>query len=122
MFHVRKFMQQRRFTAKNEEFDCEFCGQRVLPLGKSYRNHCPYCLSSKHIDVFPGDRENPCKGQQKAVGYELSNDKGIVLVFSCLKCKQITRNKSATHDRNQPDEYDAILKLTTGGLRPYTMR
>jgi DNA-directed RNA polymerase subunit RPC12/RpoP len=39
----------------NESFTCEHCGKDIEkhPEG-SARNHCPYCLSSKHMDeTFP---------------------------------------------------------------------
>lgn len=45
------------FTEIDEEFICEHCGQHVPKLGYSCRNHCPYCLYSKHVDVNPGDRQ-----------------------------------------------------------------
>ena len=44
------------FTEIDEEFTCENCGKHVPKLGYSCRNHCPYCLHSKHVDVNPGDR------------------------------------------------------------------
>ncbi|WDF05905.1 RNHCP domain-containing protein [Shouchella hunanensis] len=28
----------------------------------SYRNHCPFCLYSKHQDIIPGDRASTCGG------------------------------------------------------------
>ena len=43
-------------------FNCEHCGKEVLPLSDgSYRNHCPYCLYSKHVDIVLGDRLNHVK-------------------------------------------------------------
>ncbi len=41
------------FTVIDEEFDCENCGKHVSKLGYSCRNHCPYCLHSKHVDKNP---------------------------------------------------------------------
>ena len=41
---------ERRFTEIDEAFVCEHCGKKVEPLGYSCRNHCPYCLYSKHVD------------------------------------------------------------------------
>ena len=48
----------KKFTMKDEKFICENCGKEVLPLGYTARDHCNYCLYSKHLDIFPGDREN----------------------------------------------------------------
>lgn len=42
----------------NDTFVCKVCGKIVVPsgAGSEHRNHCPYCLSSQHLDVEPGDR------------------------------------------------------------------
>jgi len=42
-----------KFTKIDEEFICENCGIKVQALGYSCRNHCPYCLFSKHVDINP---------------------------------------------------------------------
>ena len=49
-------MENSLFTKIDEEFICENCGKKVKKLGYTCRNHCPYCLHSKHVDVNPGDR------------------------------------------------------------------
>ena len=51
---------QKKFTVIDEEFICENCGKKVPKLGYSCRNHCPYCLHSKHVDINPGDRAENC--------------------------------------------------------------
>lgn len=104
---------QGRFTHINESFVCEYCHRDVLPAETGCRNHCPHCLTSKHVDVNPGDRANPCQGLLKASGYELDGKKGIVLIFKCQKCGAVTRNK-AMRDGVMPDNYDVILALTPG--------
>lgn len=63
------------------------------------------------MDVFPGDRANPCQGLMKAYGYEMSAKKGLVLLFRCQACGAETRNVSAYEDAEAPDDYDLILKL-----------
>ena len=55
-------LEKGRFTEIDEEFVCENCGKKVPKLGYSCRNHCPYCLHSKHVDKNPGDREEECHG------------------------------------------------------------
>ena len=55
-------MENRRFTEIDEEFICENCGKKVSKLGYSCRDHCPYCLHSKHVDKNPGDRQETCHG------------------------------------------------------------
>lgn len=74
--------------------------------GYSCRNHCPYCLYSKHIDINPGDREETCHGLLKPVDIEISSKKGKVIVFKCIKCGAIRKNKVADDD-NQ----DLIYKI-----------
>ena len=48
----------------NENFICKNCNSLVSPeeAGTGHRNHCPYCLSSIHVDDIPGDRTILCKG------------------------------------------------------------
>ena len=70
----------------DESFICENCGKEVKPLGYSCRNHCPYCLYSKHVDINPGDRAEECHGLLEPLGIEMSSKKGYVIVYKCKKC------------------------------------
>jgi len=109
-------MSTKNFTHINESFICEYCHEEVKPLADGgCRNHCPFCLSSKHVDNKPGDRGNDCHGQLQAVGYEPHPKKGLVLIFECQKCGFTGRNKSAVDDSVQPDNYELILSLTPKG-------
>ena len=96
------------FTKNDNGFVCENCGKIVTPLGYTSRNHCPYCLCSLHVDVNPGDRQNTCLGLQKPIAIEQSNKKGYVIIYKCLKCGKITRNKSALDD-----DFNIILKVSS---------
>lgn len=55
--------------ASNESFTCRVCGRLVVPngAGSDHRNHCPYCLTSMHLDIEPGDREADCGGAMEPV-------------------------------------------------------
>lgn len=97
----------RNFTEIDEEFVCENCGRKVQKLGYSCRNHCPYCLHSKHVDKNPGDRGEECKGLLEPVGAEISSKKGYVIIFKCKKCGMLRKNKAALDDN-----MDLIIKLT----------
>ena len=53
----------------NACFVCEHCGEHIGKLEGSFRDHCPHCLTSKHLDNVPGDRANGCKGLLVPVMY-----------------------------------------------------
>jgi DNA-directed RNA polymerase subunit RPC12/RpoP len=63
---------------ENTAFQCEHCGALIKALTNgSFRNHCPYCLYSKHMDNKPGDRESMCQGLMAPIGLDYSGEKGI---------------------------------------------
>lgn len=95
------------FTVIDEEFECENCGRKVTKLGYSCRNHCPYCLHSKHVDIDPGDRAESCHGLLKPIGIDTTSKKGYVIIFKCTKCGMIRRNKVA-----EDDNMDKIIELS----------
>lgn len=103
---------QGRFTHNNDGFTCEACGKLVPPRQGGCRNHCPHCLVSKHVDIFPGDRANECEGLMDAVSYELDSKKGLMLHFKCRRCSEHTRTIAAHEDGTLPDDYARILKLS----------
>lgn len=100
-------METSKFTKIDEEFVCEHCGEQVPKLGYTSRNHCPYCLYSKHVDVYPGDRSEECHGLLEPIGVELNSKKGYVIVFRCQKCGKIRKNKVA-----KDDNMDKIITLS----------
>ena len=63
----------KKFNELDEGFICENCNKEVSPLRYSSRDHCPFCLYSKHVDINPGDRNNTCKGLLKPIGIEKYN-------------------------------------------------
>ena len=76
----------RRFIAQgtNQAFTCTHCGKDVPALDNgSYRNHCPYCLYSLHVDINPGDRANPCLGLLEPIGVDYSGKKGWIILHRC---------------------------------------
>ena len=94
------------FTEIDEEFICENCGKKVEKLGYSCRNHCPYCLYSKHVDKKPGDREEECHGLLEPIDIEINPKKGYVIVFKCIKCGAIGKNKVA-----EDDDMELVYKI-----------
>lgn len=87
----------KRFTMKDECFICEHCDKQVPTLQYSARDHCPYCLYSKHVDILPGDRANPCGGSLKPIGIEKWKDT-YKIIFVCEKCGKNHRNIMAIDD------------------------
>jgi uncharacterized Zn finger protein len=104
----------RRFTAQgtNNAFVCAHCGRNVQALDNgSYRNHCPYCLYSLHVDINPGDRANECKGLLEPVGVDYNAKKGWVILHRCERCGEVRRNKAALDD-SVSDDYELIVSLS----------
>lgn len=96
----------KNFTMRDEHFTCENCGQEISPLGYTARDHCPHCLYSKHVDIMPGDRANPCKGLLKPVGIEKFKDTYKIL-YKCKSCNQDHKNIMA-----KDDNMDLIIKIS----------
>lgn len=85
------------FFKNDNEFICENCGKKVDKLNYTTRDHCPYCLYSKHVDINPGDRLNNCKGLLKPIGIEKYKDT-YKIIYMCNKCKKIHKNIIAKDD------------------------
>lgn len=96
----------KKFNELDEGFICENCHQEVKPLEYSSRDHCPYCLYSKHVDINPGDRENPCKGLLKPIQIEKFKDT-FKIVYKCQKCSQNHKNIMA-----KDDDMSKIIELS----------
>ena len=110
-------METKRFTKNDEGFVCSHCGKTVLPLKKTSRDHCPFCLWSLHLDVLPGDRANDCGGEMKPYYAEPDPKKGFVIYYRCQKCGQTHRNRSTPEGADQPDNRELLIQLTTGQYR-----
>ncbi|MDD5194553.1 MAG: UTP--glucose-1-phosphate uridylyltransferase, partial [Candidatus Omnitrophica bacterium] len=92
----------------NTSFICVNCAKEVLPLDGGYRNHCPNCLCSLHLDKeFPGDRASDCKGVLIPKAIELDARKGWMIIYVCDTCGAQRRNKAA-----KDDNWDVLLKLS----------
>lgn len=77
----------------------------------SYRNHCPCCLWSKHVDAArPGDRACDCRGLMRPVAIEQRSGKGMVIVHRCTVCGFVRPNRVA-EDQVQSDSVEAITEL-----------
>ena len=100
-------MEQKRFAKNDSGFLCSHCGKEVLPLGYTSRNHCPFCLWSRHVDVNPGDRQNSCGGLLVPVSAEPDPRKGFIIGYKCKKCGSAVRCRAANDD-----DTDLLIRLT----------
>lgn len=90
----------KKFNMIDENFICEHCGKEVKKAEYTARDHCPYCLYSKHVDINPGDRENTCRGLLKPIGVEKFKDT-YKIIYKCEKCNQEHKNIVANDDDMQ---------------------
>ncbi|MFA5561639.1 MAG: RNHCP domain-containing protein [Eubacteriales bacterium] len=105
-------MENKRFKKNDRGFACEHCGAEVLPLGFTSRNHCPFCLWSKHVDVLPGDRANACGGPMQPLQVLPDARKGYVILHQCRRCGAVVRNRAAHEAKVQPDDMRLLIALT----------
>lgn len=95
----------KRFNMIDENFICENCGKTVKKLEYSARDHCPYCLYSKHVDIMPGDRKNNCHGLLIPIDIEKFKNT-YKIVYKCQKCQKIHKNIIA-----KDDNFNKILEI-----------
>ena len=107
------------------DFRCVNCGTLVSSMqmlsGVNNRNHCPYCLWSRHLDLYSsGDRLSACKAGMKPVGltmkksrnkYQLSPRGELMLVHICTDCESISINRIAADD-----DPEAVLEVFRDSL------
>lgn len=91
---------------RDEKFICENCHKQVEKLNYTARDHCPYCLYSKHVDINPGDRQNTCQGLLKPISIEKFKST-YKIIYKCQKCNQLHKNIMATDDN-----YNQIIELS----------
>ncbi len=94
-------------------FRCEYCGAYVytLPMiaGVNNRNHCPFCLWSRHVDYLkPGDRMSACKAVMQPIGltvkqtrdkYVIDKTGELMLIHRCSDCSKHSINRIAADDQ-----------------------
>ena len=97
---------------ENKPFICAICKRQVKAIEKgSYRNHCPFCLGSIHIDNQPGDRKSTCRGLMLACRLKYNSKKGWQIIHRCQKCG-IEKVNKIVENSSQPDEWEKLIKLS----------
>ena len=81
-------------------FRCVHCRLDVptdVP-GTAHRNHCPYCLWSRHVDDDPGDRSSDCLASMEPIAITVRGDGEWVLIHRCNGCGVLHSNRIAGDD------------------------
>lgn len=110
------------------DFRCAHCNNHVsaahMLSGVNNRNHCPYCLWSRHLDLYvAGDRLSACKGQMKPIGltmkksrnkYQIKSRGELMLIHECVECGSLSINRIAADDDSDSvmDVFQASLALS----------
>ncbi len=97
----------KKFYMKDESFICENCNKKVNKLNYTARDHCPYCLYSKHVDINPGDRKNKCHGLLKPIDIEKYKNT-YKIIYKCIKCNKMHKNIMANDD-----DFNKIIELSS---------
>jgi hypothetical protein len=93
-------------------FNCIHCRQYVnaRAYGTKHRNHCPYCLWSRHLDEEPGDRQATCRAPMEPTAIEVRRDGEWSVIHRCTGCGVLRTNRIAGDDQE--------LTLLALALRP----
>lgn len=97
------------YNTAEEVFKCRHCRRFVCPLpsGGHHRNHCPFCLYSRHVDERQsGDRLSTCGASMQPIGRFQRPGGEDVIVHHCLGCDFERFNRIAADD-----DYDLVLEL-----------
>jgi hypothetical protein len=101
-----------RYYPNQQDFTCKHCGNWVTVnpyfSGVTNRNHCPYCLWSRHVDLLAaGDRLSACKGKMRPIGLTIKRQSKkygsvlqgeLMLIHHCTECGAISINRLAADD------------------------
>ncbi len=95
-----------------EPFVCKNCGRIVVETGAgtAHRNHCPYCLTSQHLDDEPGDRNANCGGIMEPVAVWVKKNGEWCIIHRCKICGTLHSNRIAADDNP--------LKLMSLAMKP----
>ena len=96
----------------NDSFTCKVCGRLITQqgAGSKYRNHCPNCLCSLHVDKEPGDRSADCGGIMEPIGVWVKKNGEWAVIHRCKHCGALNQNRCAADDNP--------MKLMSVALKP----
>lgn len=98
--------QERKREHSAAGFKCSHCKQFVVIndiMGTANRNHCNWCLWSKHVDIDKGDRRSSCHGGMEPIGLTFKHEGlgrigEVMLIHLCSLCQKISINRIARDD------------------------
>ena len=101
--------------ACKESFTCKSCGREVVPTGagSNYRNHCPNCLCSQHLDIEPGDRAADCGGLMEPIAVWVRKNGEWAIIHRCRICGALSSNRIAADDNP--------MKLMSLAMKPIAL-
>lgn len=99
----------------DDVFVCRHCGRTVVPggAGSAHRNHCPYCLCSRHLDIEPGDRAAECGGLMEPIAVWVRKNGEWAVIHRCSVCGALSSNRIAADD--------SPVKLMSLAMRPVAL-
>jgi hypothetical protein len=117
--------------SSNNDFRCLNCNGYVSAVtalsGVRNRNHCPYCLWSRHLDlVAAGDRLSACKAPMRPIGLTMKPGHNkyapaggeLMLVHKCEDCGRLSINRiAADDDTHTLEEIFSISASLPFGIR-----
>ncbi len=93
------------------------------------RNHCPYCLWSRHLDLYTaGDRLSACKSLMQPIGLTVKHThkkygcgRGeLMLIHACMGCEALSINRIAADD--DPQRVFSVYKESLRLCEPTRLR
>ncbi|QNN23774.1 RNHCP domain-containing protein [Planctomycetales bacterium ZRK34] len=99
-YHTQNRRTDRRNQRGPATFTCRHCRRTIdaAALGTGHRNHCPYCLWSRHVDETPGDRASTCGGLMEPIAIWVKHDGEWSIVHRCGTCGHLKPNRIAGDD------------------------
>ena len=95
----------KKFQRRKEDFTCMNC--KVEIKGDGFTNHCPECFYSRHVDIFPGDRLEACRGSMMPIDIEVNKSMKYTIIHRCETCGEVSKDKF----REKTDNFDGLLKV-----------
>ena len=82
----------------DEGFVCLYCTKVIPPGGQQIRDHCPFCLRSRHLDHIPGDRAADCGGLMHPQSFTYQQDQ-VWIHYQCEACQYLWRVRAHPDDK-----------------------